>query len=211
ETETAAFWKAPTDGVDPATIQTEVFFLPAAGPGEKEGCFTNTQRLLQWKQKAVDPPDDARSDAWFIHDLARQLKALYAESTDPRDRPIQDLFWAFDRAAPEPGSRISDEPDITKVLKEINGFTWADRRQVQDFTELKDDGSTACGSWIYSGVFPSDGVNRAASRIPGEWVSADWGYAWPLNRRILYNRASADLEGRPWSERKRYVWWDEAI
>ncbi len=210
ETETAAFWKAPVDGVDPSTIRTEVFFLPAAGPGEKAGCFTNTQRLIQWKEKAVDPPGDARSDAWFIHQLARRLKALYASSTDPRDRPIQDLFWDFDRVAPEPGSRIPDEPDIEKVLKEINGFTWPDRRQLTDASELRDDGTTACGSWIYCGVYPAEGVNRAASRIPDDGVSPNWGFAWPSNRRILYNRASADPHGRPWSERKRYVWWDEA-
>src|SRR5436305_377906 len=113
ETETAAFWKSPVDDVDSAQIRTEVFFLPAAGPGEKEGCFTNTQRLLQWKEKAVDPPDDARSDAWFVHALARRLKAMYAGSTDPKDRAIQDLYWDFDRDVPEPGSRLVDEPDIT--------------------------------------------------------------------------------------------------
>lgn len=209
ETETAAFWKAPPDQVDPASIQTEVFFLPAAGPGEKAGCFTNTQRLLQWKEKAVDPPGDARSDAWFIHNLAKRLKALYADSTDPKDRPIQDLTWDFDRTEPEPGSRIVDEPDVERVLKEINGFTWHDRRQLADFAELKDDGTTACGSWIYCGVYPAEGVNRAASRVADEYVSAGWGFAWPANRRILYNRASADPDGRPWSDRKKYVWWDE--
>lgn len=211
ETESAAFWKSPVDGTDPSAIKTEVFFLPAAGPGEKDGCFTNTQRLLQWKDKAVDPPDDARSDAWFIHRLAKRLKELYADSAEARDRPIQDLYWDYDRAEPEPGSRIPDEPDIEKVLREINGYTWADRKQVHDFTELKDDGSTACGSWIYSGVYPSEGVNRAASRISGDRVFPDWGWAWPLNRRILYNRASADPEGKPWSERKKYVWWDDVL
>ncbi|HEY8884526.1 MAG TPA: molybdopterin-dependent oxidoreductase, partial [Chloroflexota bacterium] len=207
EIETASFWKAP--GVNPAEIATEVFFLPAAGPGEKAGCFTNTQRLLQWKEKAVDPPNDARSDAWFIHNLAKRLKKLYADSTNPNDRPIQDLFWDFDPVVPDPRTKIAGEPDVERVLKELNGFTWADRRQVADFTELKDDGSTACGSWIYSGVYPAEGVNRAAARESGDWLAPGWGYAWPLNRRILYNRASADPAGRPWSERKKYVWWDE--
>ncbi len=208
ESETAAFWRSPVDPVDPTTISTEVFFLPAAGPGEKAGCFTNTQRLLQWKEKAVDPPDDARSDAWFVHHLAKRLKTLYAASTEPRDRPIQALWWDFD-GPPEPGSRIADEPDIKRVLREINGFTWPDRRQLKDFSELRDDGSTACGSWIYSGVYPAEGVNRAASRVADDGLSLGWGFAWPANRRILYNRASADPAGKPWSERKKLIWWDE--
>lgn len=210
ETETAAFWKAPIDAVDPSTINTEVFFLPAAGPGEKAGTFTNTQRLLQWKEQAVDPPDDARSDAWFIHDLAKRLKALYADSDVPRDQPIKDLFWDFDPISPPAHSRIAGEPDVERVLKEINGFTWRDRRQLVDAGEIRDDGSTACGSWIYCGVYPGEGVNRAASRVGGDDIVApNWGFAWPANRRILYNRASADPDGRPWSERKKWVWWDE--
>jgi formate dehydrogenase major subunit len=208
ETETTAFWKSPDDGVDPATIETEVFFLPAAGPGEKSGSFTNTQRLIQWKDKAVDPPGDARSDAWFVHDLATRLKRWYADSREPRDRAIQELHWDFDRREPEAGSRIQNEPDVERVLKELNDFTWADSKQIADFSALKDDGSTACGSWIYSGVYPDDGVNLAASREAGDGLFPRWGFAWPANRRILYNRASADPDGRPWSERKRLIWWD---
>ncbi len=207
ETETAAFWKCPLDGTNPAEIDTEVFFLPAAGPGEKAGCFTNTQRLIQWKDKAVDPPGDARSDAWFIHDLARRMKRLYDGSSEPRDRPIRELFWDFNRSKPEEGSRIQNEPDIERVLRELNGFTWANRRQLSDFGELRDDGTTACGSWIYSGVYPADGVNRAASRQSDGGLFPNWGFAWPANRRILYNRASADPDGRPWSERKKLIWW----
>jgi formate dehydrogenase major subunit len=208
ETETAAFWKSPADKVDPSSIETEVFFLPAAGPGEKAGSFTNTQRLIQWKDKAVDPPDDARSDAWFIHWLAKRLKSHYAESRETRDRAIQDLDWEFDQKEPEPGSRITDEPDVERVLMELNGFTYADRKQVPDFSALRDDGSTACGSWIYSGVYPAEGVNRAASRKTSGGLFSEWGFAWPANRRILYNRASSDPDGHPWSERKKLVWWD---
>ena len=209
QTETATFWTQAA-GVDPTAIATEVFFLPAAGPGEKAGTFTNTQRLLQWKDKAVDPPDDARSDAWFVHDLARRLKALYADSSEPRDRPIRALAWDYARSEPEPDSRIADEPDVEKILKEINGFTWPERCQLADFAELKEDGSTACGSWIYCGVYPEEGVNRAASRVADPYLSPNWGFAWPANRRTLYNRASADPAGHPWSERKKYVWWDPA-
>ena len=98
------------------------------------------------------------------------------------------------------------------VLKEINGYTWPERKQIEDFKELKDDGSTACGVWIYTGVYPRADFNHARSRKPdlpdGPGTHLDWGFAWPSNRRIMYNRASADAEGKPWSERKRYMWWD---
>ena len=209
EIESAAFWYAAPDGEDPLSIKTEIFFLPAASHLEKEGSFTNTQRLVQWREKAVDPPGDARSDAWFIHQLAKRLKKLYAGSKLPRDRAIQALTWDFDRDTPEPGSRIVDEPDLDKVLQEINGREIATGKLLSGFAELKDDGTTACGSWIYSGVHPEPGRNRAASRDNQGRVFPNWGWSWPANRRILYNRASADPSGKPWSERKKYVWWDE--
>jgi formate dehydrogenase major subunit len=146
ETETARFWNAPVDNVDPTTIETEIFFLPAAGPGEKSGCFTNTQRLIQWKEKAVDPPDEARSDAWFINVLAKRLKEMYAGSDDPKNRAIQDLWWDFDPTGELSTTDVVGEPEVEQVLRELNGFTWKDRRQLADASELRDDGSTACGS-----------------------------------------------------------------
>jgi formate dehydrogenase major subunit len=110
-------------------------------------------------------------------------------------------------------SRITDEPDTEKILKEINGYTVDDHQQVKGFSELKDDGTTACGCWIYSGVFPEEKRNRARERVRDHenYTNPNWGFAWPHNRRILYNRASADPEGKPWSEAKKYIWWDEKV
>lgn len=208
-TETAEFWRTAPEiargEVRPEEIRTEVFFFPAATHTEKDGSFTNTQRMLQWHHRAVEPRGDCRSELHFTYHLGKRLKALYAGSSDAKDRPIQALTWDYPTRGPQ------EDPDAEAVLREVNGFTVADGRPVSGFAELKDDGSTACGCWIYSGCF-KDGVNQTARRRPDReqhWVAPDWGWAWPANRRILYNRASADPEGRPWSERKRYVWWDE--
>lgn len=206
ETETASFWKRP--GVDPQSIKTEVYFLPAAVVAECQGTFTNTQRLLQQHDKAVDPPDDARSDQWFTYHLGKRLIALYKNSTNPRDWPIQNLYWAYEKPEENASWRIKDEPSADLMMREINGYTWADKKLVPGFAALKDDGSTVCGCWIYSGVYPEEGKNRAASRKADDYVSPDWGFAWPANRHILYNRASADPQGNPWSERKKYSYWD---
>jgi formate dehydrogenase major subunit len=213
ETETASFWKSSPEvesgELATETIQTEVFLMPAATHVEKEGSFTNTQRLVQWRDQALEPPGDARSELWFMHHLAKRIKARYAGSTLERDWPIRHLAWDY----PEHGEHA--EPDPEAVLREINGYWTATGQPVDGFGDLRADGTTACGCSIYSGVY-ADGINRARRRIPGDlrspggYTSTKWGWAWPANRRILYNRASADPEGRPWSERKRYVWWDEA-
>jgi len=204
EIETATFWK---DGPEVRSgelrtedIATEVFLMPAASYVEKEGCFTNTERLLQWRDKALDPPGDCRSELWFMDELYKRVRAHYAGSERERDWPIVNLKWDYEGAE--------------DVLREINGYTVADGEPVPGFAQLESDGSTACGCWIYSGVF-AGGVNQARRREPGDlsapggWVAPEWGWAWPANRRALYSRASADPDGRPWSERKRYVWWDE--
>jgi formate dehydrogenase major subunit len=200
ETETAAYWKRP--GIDPTKIPTEVFFLPASSHVEKEGSFTNTQRLIQYRDQAIEPPDDARSENWFLTELCLRLKNRYKESTKDRDKPIQNLTWNYRREGP------SQEPVVEDIVKEINGYTVADGKVVKDFTQLKADGSTACGVWIFSGIMPEEGRNLSRSRNPDPYVSLGWGFTWPANRHILYNRASADPDGKPWSERKKYVWWD---
>ena len=204
--ESASFWQdsqeISTGELDPRQCATEVFFLPAASHVEKDGTFTNTQRMLQWHHKALDPPRDARSDLWFAYHLGKRIRARLAGSADPRDRPLLDVTWDY----PEEGEHA--EPSAAAVLQEINGRGPAG--PLNGFTELADDGSTACGCWIYSGCF-AGGVNQTARRKPHteqSWVAPEWGWAWPANRRMLYNRASADPEGRPWSQAKAYVWWD---
>ena len=208
-TETAEFWRTAPEiargEVRPEDIATEVFFFPCAAHTEKDGTFTNTQRLLQWHHAALDPPGECRSDLHFMYHLGRRLKRLYEGSTERKDRPILDLTWDY------PTKGAHEEPDAEAVLKEISGYRVADGAAVSGFVDLTDDGTTACGCWIYSGSY-KDGVNQTARRRPATeqtWVAPEWGWAWPANRRILYNRASADPEGDPWSERKRYVWWNE--
>jgi formate dehydrogenase major subunit len=215
-TESATFWyRAPEverGEIKPEDIKTEIFFFPSAQVAETEGSFTNTQRMLQWHFKAADPPGLCRSDLWFTHQLALRLQQLYADSTLPRDQGFKSLLWEFD---PDQPQSIVGEPDPQKVLREINGYrTGSPDQHLAKSDDLKDDGSTTCASWIYCGVFPAPGQNLAALRIssPPESRGAHltWGWTWPANRRVLYNRASADPAGRPWSERKKWIWWDQA-
>lgn len=205
--ETAEFWRL--DDVDPVTVDTEVFYMPAAWGAEKDGSLTNTQRLLQWHDKALDPPGDARSETWFMVHLGMRLRDLYRDSAQERDKPLLAVTWDY------PLEGAIQEPRVESVAEEISGYRVADGTQVPGYHELNDDGSTACGCWIYSGYVPEKGRNLAASRErdkPGEHTNnSRWAWAWPANRRILYNRASADPEGNPWSERKRLVWWDQSL
>jgi formate dehydrogenase major subunit len=206
--ESATFWKdspeIETGEIAPETCRTEVFFFPAASHVEKPGTFTQTQRMLQWRDKALEPTGDQRSDLWFFFNLGRRLRERLAGSTDDRDRPLLDLAWDYEL---EDG----DEPSAADVLKHINGYDLTTGQLVDGYLDLKADGTTSSGCWIYSGVY-AGGINHAADRKPRfeqDDTALDWGWAWPYNRRILYNRASADPQGRPWSERKALVWWDE--
>jgi formate dehydrogenase major subunit len=204
--ESATFWKdspeIETGEIVPERCRTEVFFFPAASHVEKEGTFTQTQRMLQWREKAVEPAGDQRSELWFFYQLGRRLRDRLAESTDPRDEPVQKLDWSY--------RTDGDEPSAEDVLRRINGYRTDTGEPVNSYLELKADGSTACGCWIYSGVY-ADGVNQAARRKPHDAqgpYDREWGWTWPANRRVLYNRCSADPDGKPWSERKKLVWWD---
>jgi len=232
EIEGATFWydspEIERGELKAEDIETEVFFFPAAGHAEKEGAFTQTQRMLQWRQKAVDPPGDARSEGWFMHQLALRLIAKAKQSSDPFDEPLRALDWWY----PEDEH---GEPHMESVLAEINGWSTnpvaavADRGdtdgvafgvdregkphhgpQLEGFAKLKADGSTASGGWIYSGVLGPDKINKANTRNSKNYLGHGWGFVWPADRRIIYNRASAKPTGEPWSERKKLVWWDEA-
>jgi formate dehydrogenase major subunit len=208
--ESATFWKdAPeieTGELDPQACQTEVFFFPASSHVQKEGTFTQTERMLQWRQKAVEPEGDQTSELWFAWHLGRLIRERLANSTDERDRPIQQLSWDY---AKEHGHEHDEwgEPSAEDVLRQINGYHLDKDELVGDYRDLRADGSTSSGCWIYSGVFKG-GENLSARR--GDGPDGKWGWCWPLDRRVLYNRASADPQGCPWSERKKLVWWDAA-
>jgi formate dehydrogenase major subunit len=207
ETETASFWydspEIERGELSPETIGTEVFLFPAAGTAEKDGTFTNTQRLLQFRNKAVEAPGDARSELWFMYHLGRCLKRKAESDPLPRNAGLKALTWEYSVEGPHA------EPNAEEVLKEINGYTVSDHKQLPNIKSLKNDGSTACGAWIYCGVFPEEGCNRANERNPKDLLGHGWGFAWPNDCRIIYNRASARPDGKPWSERKKLVWWDE--
>ena len=251
ETETASFWldspEAKSGELDPKTVATEVFLFPAAGTAEKAGTFTNTQRLLQFREKAVDPPGDARSETWFMYHLGRRMKAKAKDDSRPRNAGLNALTWDY------PVQGTDQDPDTEVVLQEINGWVYSEKedrpqrtprdtkeseklapQRTQSYTEgtsqrktpqrntlgnrkgkllshlqnLKNDGTTACGAWIYCGVYPDEGRNRARERKPKDLLGHGWGFAWPNDCRIIYNRASAKPDGTPWSERKKLVWWD---
>src|SRR6266850_2430637 len=218
-TETAEVWKAP--GMNPKDIKTEVFFIPAAPAAEKDGSLTNTMRLIQWHDAAVKPPGDVQTDAQFVCTLAHRLQKLYAGSKKERDKGFLAANFTY-------GAK-PDHPEMVEVLKEINGVATEDitdkdgkvvykkGQAIATFGHLTDDGKTTSGCWIYTGVTVEgpDGklINKAAGRKPADekdYLAHGWGFAWPANRRIIYNRASADLQGKPWSEKKKLIWWDPA-
>lgn len=203
ETETAAFWQKEA-GSNPADINTEVFFLPACGSYEKEGSISNSGRWMQYRWKAIEPKGQSKADLEILHMLAKRIKKAYENEQTPQAKIIQALTWDF-------GDH--DHPDIDKVCMEINGRDLSTGKLLATFANLKDDGTTACGNWIYSGFYPEEGKNRSKSRDnkdTGMSNFLNWSYAWPLNRRVLYNRAAADYNGKPWSDNKKGIWWDEA-
>ncbi len=203
ENETASFWQAP--GMNPEEIDTEVFILPAASGYEREGTKANSGRWIQWAWKCQDPPGDAKSDLWIAYELFKKLQELYEAEGGAVPEQITKMYW--DYAGPD------GEVDLIKVCKDVNGYDTRTGNLVTNFVGLQDDGSTACGNWLYSGYFNNyenpAAKNRQRER-EGIGSHLGWSFAWPLNRRIVYNRASADLEGKPWNPDAPVVWWDEA-
>ncbi len=211
ETETAAFWKRP--GAKPADIKTEVFLLPAASWVEREGSVTNTGRWVQWRNKAIEPVGDSKPDLWMVNQIMRRVRDLYAKEGGNTPEPITKLAWDYG----------ADVPDAKVVLKEISGRTLADQKdaqgavtlaagkQVASFAALQDNGTTSCGCWIYSGAFTEAG-NNTARRDNGDPTGlslySGWAWNWPVNRRIMYNRASVKPDGTPWDPKRAPLKWD---
>jgi formate dehydrogenase major subunit len=220
ETETASFWRGPE--ADTATINTEVFMLPAVDAVEKAGSIATSGRRLQWRPQVAAAPGEAKTDMSILTLLVSALKESYKTSTDAKDRPILDLVWDY-----------GDPPDVEAVAREINGYATGDVKDAADKVLVKkgdlldsfakiasaaDPTTIACGCWIYTGYFyPVDdgtgtqmpAVKRRGQKDPGEMgFYPYWGWTWPANRRILYNRASARPDGTPWAENKKLIWWD---
>jgi len=215
--ETSDFWRAPGISTDEMKqIQTTVYNLPCAGFAEKDGSMTNSARWVLWKNTAVPTPGDARLDHAIVAQIFLKVRELYKKEGGKFPDPILNLTWNYS---------YPSSPPLAEVLKEINGKALADLedpatkqqikagQQVPGFAWLKDDGTTICGNWIYSGAFTEAG-NQSARRDPsdpsGMGVHPAWGWSWPANRRVLYNRASCDLDGKPWDPSRKQVWWSEA-
>jgi formate dehydrogenase major subunit len=220
DTETCSFWRAP--GVKPADIQTEVFILPAADAMEKEGSIVTSGRLIQWRPKVAQAPGKALPDHQIFNLIFLKLKELVAASPGPFPDPIVHLNWDYGK-----------ELDIEKVAREINGYALADivdpkgnvlakkGETLKSFGHLQSNGATACGNWLYTGYFAlaDDGTGRMmpatkrrGQKDPGGLgMYPFWAFSWPANRRIIYNRCSADPNGQPWSPDKKLIWWDEGL
>jgi len=215
--ETSEFWMSP--GItkeDMQKIQTTVYRLPCAGFAEKDGSMTNSSRWLQWKNAALPPPGQARLDQDILAQIFLRVRELYLQEGGKLPGPILSLAWPYTDPL---------HPALAEVAREINGKALADLedpktgqqikagQQLPGFSWLKDDGTTSCGNWIYSGSWTEAGpqlARRGTEDPSGLGLHPGWGWSWPANRRVLYNRASCDLAGRPWDPERRQVWWSEA-
>jgi formate dehydrogenase major subunit len=202
ETDSSIFWKKK--GVDPKSVKTEVFLLPAAASIEKEGSVSNSGRWAQWRYKAIKPIGESKSDLDVVDLIYKELKALYLKEGGKFPDPIVKSNWNYTH----PGEH---EPDPHLVAKEINGYEWQSKKQMGTFMDLKNDGSTACGNWVYCGSYTEDG-NMMARRGADDTsqklgMFPEWSWCWPLNRRIAYNRAAVNRKGEPWDAKRWVVEW----
>lgn len=220
ETETSAFWQAPE--ADAKSIKTEVFLLPAAASLEKEGSISNSGRNVQWRYKAVEPPGEARADLDIVTDLYFDLRDAYGKSGGALPEAITKLTWNYGMRSP--GGRLFRGPDPHYVAKESNGYALADivdpktnavlakaGEQLSTFAHLQVDGSTVGGCWIYCGSYTEKGnmmARRSLKDPTGMGLFPEWSWVWPVNRKIIYNRASVDWEGKPFNPKKPVIWWD---
>jgi formate dehydrogenase-N alpha subunit len=199
ETETATAWKRP--GANPADNTTEVFLLPAVCHYEKEGTVSNSGRWVQWRYKAADPPGDAKPDLETVYELGLKLKELYRNSGKFPD-PILNMTWDYGHSA---------DPD--RVLRELNGYDLTTGKLLLNFSRLMADGTTSCGNWVYSGCYTEDGnMTKRRDKTPDQFnigLFPNWAWCWPVNRRIVYNRASVDLNGVPWDKEHPVIWWKD--
>ena len=217
-TETAEFWKnhGEFNDVTTADIQTAVFRLPSTCFAEEDGSLTNSGRWLQWHWKGAEAPGEGRGDIEIVAGLFTRLRALYQAEGGAFPDPIVNLTWAY---------KIPGRPSADELAMEYNGKALADvvdpkdktkvlakaGEQLAGFGQLRDDGSTACGCWIYSGAWTQAGnqmARRDNSDPFGIGQTLNWAWAWPANRRILYNRASSDPSGKPWDPRRRLMAWN---
>ncbi len=215
DNETGSFWNGP--GMEPKEIETEVFMLPCAASFEKEGSITNSGRWMQWRYKATEPPGEARPDGEIITGLFYRLKALYEEKGGKLPEAVTKLTW--DYGFKLPGDKIRSF-DAHFVAKEINGYFLKDVQikgklykkgtLVPGFAYLQDDGSTSSVNWLYCNSYTEEGnmaARRDTSDPSGIGLYPRWSWCWPLNRRVLYNRASVDKDGQPWAMKKPVIWW----
>jgi formate dehydrogenase major subunit len=202
ETETANFWHRP--GANPADIKTEVFMLPALSSYEKEGSVTNSGRWMQWRYKCADGPGEAEDDLWMLTEIARRLKSLYQQEGGPAAGALTNLTWDYG----------SGHPDVHAVAKEINGYDLTTGKLMASFGGLKDDGTTASGNWLYCASYTEDGNMSARRELDDSPYNVGlypkFAWCWPVNRRIIYNRASVDLDGVPWDKEHPVIWWKDS-
>ena len=206
QTETSLFWCAPD--MKPEEVQTEVYFLPAALIYEKIGSINNSGRWIQWREKAVEPPGECKSDFEMMMLIWDKLCELYRKEGGACPDQILKTNMNY---------RINGKADLRALCWALNGYSVKDQKLIPGYAALKADGTTACGIWIFSGYYNNEAekmdpmkqpcTRRNKSDPSGLGLFPEWSFAWPANRRILYNRASADPEGRPWDPKRTLVEW----